>query len=84
MFDSIPYTNKSMHLLRGMLNNPYNASTFQKLVNDDTYLFKLTYKIKLQKEKKDKSKNFEDVFPISTITRCYVNRSDYKLFREGA
>ncbi len=37
-----------------------------------------------QKEKKDKSKNFEDVFPISTITRCYVNRSDYKLFREGA
>ncbi len=50
MFDSIPYTNKSMHLLRGMLNNPYNASTFQKLVNDDTYLFKLTYKIKLQKE----------------------------------
>ncbi|MDD3054384.1 MAG: hypothetical protein PHE16_00770 [Aliarcobacter sp.] len=37
-----------------------------------------------QKEKKEKSKNFEDVFPISTITRCYVNRSDYKLFIEGA
>jgi hypothetical protein len=37
-----------------------------------------------QKEKKDKPKTFEDFFPFSTITKCYINRSDYKPFLEGA
>ena len=31
-----------------------------------------------QKEKKDKPKTFEDYFPVSTITKCYVNRLDYE------
>ena len=31
-----------------------------------------------QKEKKDKPKTFEDFFPVSTITKCYVNRLDYE------
>ena len=31
-----------------------------------------------QKEKKDKPKTFEDYFPVSTITKCYVNKSDYE------
>ncbi len=31
-----------------------------------------------QKEKKDKPKNFEDYFPVDTITKYYVNRLDYE------
>ena len=30
-----------------------------------------------QKEKKDKAKNFEDVFPISAITKYCSNRLNY-------
>lgn len=33
-----------------------------------------------QNEKKEKTKTFEDFFPV---TRFYVNRSDYKLSIEG-
>ena len=38
----------------------------------------------LKNEKKEKTKTFEDFFPIRTITKCYVNRMDYKPFLEGA
>jgi hypothetical protein len=37
-----------------------------------------------QNEKKEKTKTFEDFFPVETVTRFYVNRSDYKLSIEGA
>ncbi len=35
------------------------------------------------KKKKEKTKTFEDFFPIRTITKCYANRMDYKPFLEG-
>ena len=31
-----------------------------------------------KKKLKDKPKNFEDYFPIDTITKYYVNRLDYE------
>ena len=30
------------------------------------------------KSKEKEKKNFEDYFPVSTITECYVNKSDYE------
>ena len=54
LFDNIPYTNPSMHLLRGIMNDVFNEDIFRKLVSDGTYLFKLTYKMKLQKERDGK------------------------------
>ena len=38
----------------------------------------------MEKEKKERTKTFEDFFPIRTITKCYANRMDYKPFLEGA
>ena len=30
------------------------------------------------KSKEKEKKNFEDYFPVGTITKCYVNKSDYE------
>ena len=30
------------------------------------------------KNKEKEKKNFEDYFPVSTITKCYVNKLDYE------
>ena len=30
------------------------------------------------KSKEKEKKNFEDYFPVGTITKCYVNRLDYE------
>ena len=30
------------------------------------------------KNKEKEKKNFEDYFPVGTITKCYVNKSDYE------
>lgn len=47
LFNSLPYSNGNMHVLRTMMNEPFNESLFRSLHSDGTFLFKLTYKDKL-------------------------------------
>lgn len=54
MFDAVPFSNPSMHLLRGILNDVYDGKALERLTSDGTYLFKLSYKMNLLKQKDGK------------------------------
>ena len=65
------------------LNNPKQKKHYE---NWKKFISNLSDKPKETepKNKEKEKKNFEDYFPIRTITKCYANRMDYKPFLEGA
>ena len=65
------------------LNNPKQKKHYE---NWKKFISNLSDKPKETeaKNKEKEKKTFEDFFPIRTITKCYVNRMDYKHFLEGA
>lgn len=68
LFDKIPYTNPNMHKLREMLNDVYDEDAYQSLVNGETYLFKLTYKMKLQKQNRGKETFYGHIVNQNLLT----------------
>lgn len=55
MFSDIPYNNKRVFKMEEILNDSFNANFFQE---DDTYLYKLTYKKKFFKKSENDAPTF--------------------------
>ena len=53
-FDAIPMSNSHMHELLPMMNEQFAPPIWNRLLEADTYLFKLTYKWKFEEQKNGK------------------------------